>query len=279
MNGFAGSREEIQVLTAAYSTHQKPFILDQKEGLTFYLFRLQTEGTCYAWMHNGYVRVDPGDLLLYQPGDAYELRVGFADAVALSPKDTFRSTDYYVMARGLWLDQWWKESIKRAKKIQVNPDDELLPIWRQLIQEKRRIRDGNKQIEDYLLRILCLSLNRVPPGRTASMGRPSYVAYRIKQFIEQHAAGPLTLQQIASEAGLSPSRASHLFKEAFGQSIMDYAIEVRLSMACEHILFGAMTLEKVAEISGFHSYSYFHRTFRARMGLSPREFREQQQHV
>ena len=34
-----------------------------------------------------------------------------------------------------------------------------------------------------------------------------------------------------------------------------------------------MTLEQVSESSGFNNYTYFHRVFRSRFGMSPKEFR------
>jgi AraC family transcriptional regulator of arabinose operon len=33
------------------------------------------------------------------------------------------------------------------------------------------------------------------------------------------------------------------------------------------------SLQQVADLSGFNQYSYFHRAFRKKYGVSPREFR------
>ncbi|MNI28397.1 Arabinose operon regulatory protein [compost metagenome] len=84
------------------------------------------------------------------------------------------------------------------------------------------------------------------------------------------------MDQIAKHVGISVSRAVHLFKLTFGQSIMSYAIEVRLGVACEQIRFSVMSLDHVAKSCGFNSYTYFHRQFRMHYGLSPRQYREEQ---
>jgi AraC family transcriptional regulator of arabinose operon len=65
----------------------------------------------------------------------------------------------------------------------------------------------------------------------------------------------------------------HLFKETFGTTIMQYTMDVRLNMAKERIVFSPLSLEDVAETSGFANYTYFHRVFRSRFGQSPKQFR------
>jgi AraC family transcriptional regulator of arabinose operon len=65
----------------------------------------------------------------------------------------------------------------------------------------------------------------------------------------------------------------HLFKETFDTSIMQYTLDIRLNMARERIIFSPMSLEQAAESSGFANYTYFHRVFRSRFGMSPKEFR------
>jgi AraC family transcriptional regulator, arabinose operon regulatory protein len=81
------------------------------------------------------------------------------------------------------------------------------------------------------------------------------------------------LEQVAMHVGLSVSRAVHLFKSVFDQSMMQHTIEVRLALARERILYSSFTLEQIAESCGYASYSYFHRMFRARFGISPKAYR------
>ncbi|WP_156430964.1 AraC family transcriptional regulator [Paenibacillus sp. FJAT-26967] len=279
--GQTGEDPKVRILSAGYSVHRKPFVSNQREGIAYYLLRLQTEGTCQVWQNDRYVTAEPGDLLLYSPGDAYELRIGGLPAqsgVKKPSEDTIFSGDYYLMCAGSWMDEWWSR-LERPGIIRVGLDDSWLNLWREIFREKRRLHDNLQEIGDYLVRALCLSLDRVI-GDLADLEsfpqkpRFSYIVQRMKTYIEQNAPEAFTLNDLAEHVGLSASRAGHLFRETFGQSVMDYAIEVRISMACERIRFGAMTLEQASESCGFHSYSYFHRTFRSRMGLSPREYRD-----
>jgi AraC family transcriptional regulator of arabinose operon len=257
----------ITVLGAGFSRHLRPFSINQRQGLGHFLLRLQTEGTCQALVQGRMCPISPGDLLLYRPGDAYELRIDDQE------NGKINSADYFVFCQGSWMDAWWERKTFPGK-VNVPLDEAVLTVWGQIIAEKRKLHSESPEIADYLLRVLLLSLERlVREGGAARSDAKAYAAYRIRAYVESHAAEPLTLEQVAGHVGLSVSRAVHLFKETFGRSIMDYAIDVRLAIARERILFSRVSLEQAAELAGFQSYSYFHRTFRARFGMSPKEYR------
>ena len=56
---------------------------------------------------------------------------------------------------------------------------------------------------------------------------------------------------------------------------MQHALDVRLELARERIIYTSMPLELIAEMSGFSSYTYFYRTFKRKFGLAPKEYRMQ----
>ncbi|CAI6044241.1 AraC family transcriptional regulator [Cohnella sp. JJ-181] len=235
------------------------------QRLGTYIIRLQTSGGCEALIDGAFVRIVPGDLLMFRPGDPYELIL----------KDN--SIDYYVICTGSWVDRWW-DGFAPPRKTSIPLDDELLKLWSRLEKETLIAGGAGSELTDYTLRAFCLTLQRLyetaGPEKASS---PAYTAYGIKRYIDQHATEPLTLEQIAKHAGISISRTVSLFKRSFNQSIMSYAIEARLAVACERIRHTSMTLDAVAGSCGFNSYTYFHRQFRMRYGLSPRQYREEQQ--
>jgi AraC family transcriptional regulator of arabinose operon len=261
-----------QVLAAGYSYHTRPFHTIRRDGVKSYLIRLQTEGHAYALVEGQLKLISPGDLLIYTPADPYELKILPSGSKETAPSG---SADYYIFCNGSWLDEWWKQNPK-PRCIHISVDEGILSIWRQIIAEKRRVWDELADISDYLLRSLCLALDRIILSRNDVKGNIA-LAYRLKHFIEQNAISHFTLEDAAREAGLSVSRIVHLFKSTFGQTIIDYTIDVRLSIACERIRLTAMPLEQIAETSGFRNYCYFSRKFRARYKISPRQYRNQHQ--
>lgn len=84
----------------------------------------------------------------------------------------------------------------------------------------------------------------------------------------------LTLRDAASEAGLSGARLSRLFKAQLGVGLAAYRNEQRLRLFQELYGDGArLSTMQAALDAGFGSYAQFHRVFRSRMGMGPREFR------
>jgi AraC family transcriptional regulator, arabinose operon regulatory protein len=259
-----------RVLSIGYSYHTEPFTSSHPSGMKSYLFRLQTEGTSRLLVDGKWVDAATGDLMLYKPGDPYELRIELeeeAEGASIS------SGDYYIFCQGDWVDRWWKR-VKPRTKTTLHQHDKLIGMWRNLILEKRNLHHENEELTDYMLRVLCLQIERAIEESAVSQtkGR-AFLAYRLKQYVEENAVKPFKLEDIAQHAGISVSRAVHLFKSVFGQTLMQYAMEVRLSMAVERMLYSKLTLEQVSETCGFGSYSYFHRAFRAKYGISPNGYR------
>ncbi|MBP1989113.1 helix-turn-helix domain-containing protein [Paenibacillus eucommiae] len=261
---------EIELLTCAYSHHMERFITSYKSGLPSFLFRLQTEGYCEALVEGSMRAIEPGDLLLYQPGEAYELLV---EARKDQPDAKIISSDYYLFCQGSWIESWWGRSNK-STCTQIDPPESLIFLWRQLILEKRRMEEADQELTGYLLRALCLQLERAATETVSLHGR-SFTGLRMKRFIEAQATSTFKVEDVAEHVGLSTSRAIHLFKEYFGKTMIQYSHEVRLSSAIERMHYSTMTLEQIAESSGFGSYPYFHRVFKDKFGITPSLYRQQ----
>lgn len=246
---------EINVQLCGYSRHQEPFKHDYGNGLDTYIIRLQMEGISKALIDGELTDVLPGDLLLFKPGDIYELRIG-TPGQPMKPNG-----DYFVMCTGTGIDDWWKEK-RRPARMRIAEDERIKGIWHQLIMERRRLDGGHSELISLLVHSLLLLLDRAleeaPPAQSVS----AFHALKMRNYIEENAAKALRLQDIASHAGLSVSRAVHLFKEHFGVSAMQYVQQLRLSHALELLDHSLMSLEQIAAETGLSSYTYFHRVFR-----------------
>ncbi|BBH21753.1 hypothetical protein Back11_30980 [Paenibacillus baekrokdamisoli] len=263
-----------ETMDCGYSYHSQPFQTGFPEGMSNYLFRFQTEGSCEALVDGRMQRIDAGDLLLFKPGDAYVLNMTNLQSGQDITDTAISSGDYYIMCRGPWLDEWWSRK-DRPQRVKVVADERWLSIWQALILEKRRFLEEDLELADYLLRSLCLGLDRAIKTQSVLQGK-SFIATRMKNFIDEHAGEAFTIQMVADHVGLSVSRTVHLFKECYGMTIIQYTQNVRLSMAAERIKFSRMTLEHIAETCGFGSYSYFFRVFRQKHGISPAAYRDAQ---
>lgn len=260
-----------EVLHADYAYHYKPYET-MKRKLNYYYFRLQVEGQCLADVNGETVSILPGDLLLYKPGDT--ACIHFVRPEGQQPGKALLSGNYYMSCRGMWLDDWWAQSPKPTK-VKIPLSESVLSIFKEIVQEHKRISGKNDTVSDYLLRVLCIMIDRAIGDSQLNVKSPSLHVHRMKHFIMENATSPFRLEDVAKYAGVSVPRAVSLFKAAYNQTIMQYALEVRLSIACDRIKFTMTNLERIAESTGFGSYTYFHRVFRAKYGISPKQYRDQ----
>lgn len=96
-------------------------------------------------------------------------------------------------------------------------------------------------------------------------------------YIEINFDRQLNLTEIAKAAFLSPSRLAHIFKEQMGITVIDYLTNVRIDRAKELLLTTGDNCTKVCYEIGYNNQSYFTRTFKQIVGMTPRKFREENQ--
>ncbi|MEC1523649.1 AraC family transcriptional regulator [Neobacillus niacini] len=253
------------ILFCGYSYHTNGYHSQHKSGYPSYLFRLQTEGVCEVVVKGKKMEIEKGDLLLIKPGDHYELLVN----------EDQKSGDYHLVCEGTWVDEWWNRS-EKPDVSRINLDDNLLVLWRHIMIEKRRpATSQNEELTSYLLRALCLTLERAINETVPSFNVP-YTVTRMLRYIEEHATTAFKVEDVAKHAGLSISRSVHLFKSSVGKTMIEYALEIRLSAAIDRMKYTSLTLEQIAEDCGFGSYPYFHRVFHKSFGVAPGVYRRQE---
>lgn len=93
------------------------------------------------------------------------------------------------------------------------------------------------------------------------------------EYIHQNYSENLSTAVLAKKWYLSESYICHIFKKATGKTIIRYINDVRVEKAA---LLLQNTADSVSEISmnvGFEDANYFNRMFKARMGVSPKRYR------
>ena len=94
------------------------------------------------------------------------------------------------------------------------------------------------------------------------------------EYIEANYQRQLTLAEIARSAHLSVSRLSHLFKEQIGITAIDYVTSVRINHAKRFLLTTDKNCTEICFQVGYNNQSYFTRTFKELVGMTPRKFRD-----
>ena len=125
--------------------------------------------------------------------------------------------------------------------------------------------------------------------QTATYG-PSYINYRGSSRILQHptakiqsvldfiqanaCSGNLRIEDVAKMMGCSRTLAINRFKQATGKSILEAINDIRFERACQLLKNSNCTIYEIVTACGYDSESFFKKLFRARTGVTMREYRK-----
>ncbi len=96
---------------------------------------------------------------------------------------------------------------------------------------------------------------------------------KVKDYISEHYAEELRLDDLAAMVGMAPSAFSRFFKQHTTRNLQDYIIDVRLGRAARMLVDTATGISEICYACGFNNLSNFNRAFKNRRGYTPRDFR------
>lgn len=96
-------------------------------------------------------------------------------------------------------------------------------------------------------------------------------------YIDANYDKPIILADVAKASHLSISRLAHIFKEQMGITIIDYLTSVRIERAKQLLLATDQNCTEICFQVGYNNQSYFTRTFKGLVGMTPRHFRVRNQ--
>jgi AraC-like DNA-binding protein len=99
------------------------------------------------------------------------------------------------------------------------------------------------------------------------------VISRAKQFIAEHQAEELSLDQVARSVHTSKFYFCKIFKKATGVHFTDYLSRVRTESAKNLLLNRNLRISEIAYEVGFQSLTHFNRVFKRILGESPTDYR------
>jgi AraC-like DNA-binding protein len=94
-------------------------------------------------------------------------------------------------------------------------------------------------------------------------------------YLHKHSAEPISTELLAKRAGLSVSQFERTFRKAFGTSLRQYILRVRIERACRYLTESDDTVAAIAVQCGFYDHAHFSRAFRSLMTVSPTEYRKE----
>lgn len=116
-------------------------------------------------------------------------------------------------------------------------------------------------------------LQALADSRVYLEGRSDALA-RVVKYIDENLARPISLNDAAEAAFLSPSYLSQLLKKQTGQAFVEWLTARRMQRARELLAHTADRVSGIANAVGFGDEAYFTRRFRQHFGMSPTGYRQ-----
>jgi AraC family transcriptional regulator len=101
---------------------------------------------------------------------------------------------------------------------------------------------------------------------------PSWLQ-RVKQKIHDDFSARVTLDELASDAGVHPVHLAATFRRFYGMTVASYLRQLRVEYACRELIGSKAALADIALAAGFADQSHFGRTFKRAMRMTPAEYR------
>ena len=157
--------------------------------------------------------------------------------------------------------------------------DGLMPIYQELADRLFNKKcEGNEFAVTGLLLLFIGTL--VEQGRFVRRSQPTKHTLKMMSNIrnvlykiENEYAQPLTLEQLAATAGLSPNYFCRFFKQITSRSPIEYLIAYRVNVAEYLLRTTDRTITDIALACGFTDVSHFIKYFRREKGNTPKQFR------
>ncbi|OZB94381.1 response regulator [Paenibacillus sp. XY044] len=182
------------------------------------------------------------------------------------------------------LGEWQRET--SAFQLQERQKAEMLEEFHGLLVKKLRAREMNIELDDSL-ELSPESSGEEAFGRFAErIGQTLDRLYRkrkgkwkdpieeAKHYIERHLASEVSLEEVADLLGLHPNYFSVMFKQATGETFVQYRTKRRMEYAKRMLGEESHRITDISYAVGYADHSNFTKTFKKYEGISPSEYRQ-----
>lgn len=96
----------------------------------------------------------------------------------------------------------------------------------------------------------------------------------VKKIIEQEFTRHFTIRQLARKCGMNTTSFKTAFKKAFGMAPFEYLVEIRMQHAVTLLQKRDLSIQRVADASGYKSFGSFIKAFKRRFGVTPGQIKK-----
>lgn len=220
----------------------------------------------------------PGTAVIVSPGLSHDFITRFGSAVYSELTFTFENDrrDPLTLPLEHLLGQWAGAAIQLNNPLALSEAEAHL--LNTLLTEITDLAGVEHTLSEFYLQYALIKLFYfllqacVRPDASGSIADERLI--RVRRYIEQHYNAPVTVDELATLAGLSKGYLFRAFAKAFGVSPMAYQKQLRLEAARTLLRSSALRCTEVAARCGYENVHFFHRIFKQNFGQSPAQYRK-----
>ena len=149
---------------------------------------------------------------------------------------------------------------------------EVLELVERMSREYRgSMPKRSELLRAYLTELLILTLRKI--YNSDSLDCDNRILCPILDYLNQHYGEPVTLREIGERMGYTHTYLSTLFSQKVGVPFNRYLQNLRIAAACHLLAETEKSVEEIAAECGYHDLKFFRSVFRARLRLTPSDFR------
>lgn len=245
------------------------FIIDRPRGMKGFIVNLTIKGKGQVFQGDKAFTVEPGDLLLFPPAAVHHY-----GRAADAPVWFHRWV--YFRPRAYWAD-WLKwprvvDNVGRLNLADSQLFDEFDGLFRAIEETNQQLRPMSEQLAMNLLERLLIRCYEA-----SSVAEYPTIDHRVLQacqILSESLAAEISVEALAQQVFLSPSRLAHLFREQVGVGIVRWREDQRIIRAKLLLQTTPMSVAAIGQQVGYDDQLYFSRVFKKRVGVSPSEYRK-----
>lgn len=96
----------------------------------------------------------------------------------------------------------------------------------------------------------------------------------VKKYIADNISLKIQREELAKIVYLNPDYLTKLFRKQMGVTLGEYILQKRLALAKQLLLNTNLSILDISERVGITDASYFIRTFKKQIGVTPQQYRE-----
>lgn len=233
-----------------------------------YQVTIPTRGTCYFVHENKPVKLTAGDMLLLHPSDRHHFHIGDDAAVMIAIAGS------ESIASGLSV---YRDEAAIRKSADPQAAAQLFRRWMGLAFQETEPLAASEAEQLILADLRELLQGRSGPALQAKGGelrvpRDPHIA-RAAEYIREHYAEPLKIEELAAVALQSRYHFIRSFKAEIGLTPYQFVLYLRMEEAKRLLRHTACTVTEISCRLGFEAPSQFYRAFEKRVRATPEQYR------